>query len=85
MSHHKRRPTAKTIGRDFPFVVEIPVPRGGLGKCLDSMHDFHAQRGIAACIGRGRGNDGRICLRWYFSDHAKAVSFAVEFDGKLVS
>jgi hypothetical protein len=25
---------------DFPFVVKIPVPPGGLGKRLNAMHDF---------------------------------------------
>jgi hypothetical protein len=28
---YKSRPSGKTIARDFPFVVEIAVPPGGLG------------------------------------------------------
>jgi hypothetical protein len=28
------RPSGKTIARDFPFIVEIAVPPGGLGKRL---------------------------------------------------
>ena len=43
---HKSRPSAKTISREFPFVVEILVPEGGLGKKLDRMHEFHRLRGI---------------------------------------
>jgi hypothetical protein len=31
-------PSGKTIARDFPFVVEIAVPPGGLGKRLNDMH-----------------------------------------------
>lgn len=70
--------------RDLPHIVEIPVPPGGLGKRLDAMHDFHKQRGVTACLGRGRRDDSRDCLRWYFANHAMAVSFKVEFDGKLL-
>jgi hypothetical protein len=29
---YKGRPNAKTIARDFPFIVEVAVPPGGLGK-----------------------------------------------------
>ena len=43
---YKGRPSAKTIARDFPFIVEIAVPLGGYGKKLNLMHSFHDQRGI---------------------------------------
>ena len=29
---YKGRPSAKTIARDFPFIVELAVPLGGYGK-----------------------------------------------------
>jgi D-galactarolactone isomerase len=48
--------------------VEIAVPPRGLGKRLDAMHAFHAERGISACLGRGRHEDGKDHLRWYFAD-----------------
>ncbi len=43
MSPYKGRPSAKTIAREFPFVFEIMVPGGGLGRRLDDMHEFHRQ------------------------------------------
>jgi hypothetical protein len=43
---YKGRPSGKTIARDFPFIVEIAVPPGGLGKRLNAMHAFHNQRSI---------------------------------------
>ena len=43
---YKGRPSGKTIARDLPFIVEIAMPAGGLGKRLNAMHAFHNQRGI---------------------------------------
>jgi len=81
MSRYKGRASRKTIEREFPHVVEIAVPLGGLGKRLDAMHAFHAERGIDACLGRGRHEDNQDYLRWYFADAHTAASFAAEFDG----
>lgn len=46
MSRYKGRSSAKEIARLYPFVVEVIVPEGGLGRRLDDMHEFHGQRGI---------------------------------------
>jgi hypothetical protein len=81
MSRYKGRASRKTIEREFPHVVEIAVPLGGLGKRLDAMHAFHAERGIDACLGRGRHEDNQDYLRWYFANAHTAASFAAEFDG----
>jgi hypothetical protein len=81
MSRYKGRPSRKTIAREFPLVVEIAVPAGGLGKRLDAMHAFHADRKISACLGRGRHEDNQDYLRWYFADARTAMSFAAEFGG----
>ena len=70
--------------REFPHLVEVALTRGGLGKRLDAMHAFHAERDIKACLGRGRRNDSQEYLRWYFADPAMAASFAVEFGGTLI-
>jgi hypothetical protein len=80
MTRYKGRTSQKATEREFPHVVEIAVPPRGLGKRLDAMHAFHAERGISACLGRGR--DGKDHLRWYFADARTAVSFAAEFGGK---
>jgi hypothetical protein len=84
MGHHKRRRRSNLFKREFPNIVEVAVPRGGLGKRLDAMHTFHAERGIKACLGRGRREDNQDYLRWYFSDPTTAASFAVEFGGSFL-
>ena len=38
---YKGRPRGKTIAREFPFIVEIAVPPGGLGKRLNAMQCTH--------------------------------------------
>jgi len=37
IGRYKGRPSGKTIARDFPFIVEIAVPPGGLGRRLNDM------------------------------------------------
>jgi hypothetical protein len=54
MSRYKGRVSARAIERDFPHVVETVVPKGGLGKTLDAMHEFHKLHGIDAHTGKGR-------------------------------
>src|SRR5664280_276662 len=85
MARYKGRKSPKAIERDFPHVVEIAVPPGGLGKRLDAMHDWHRARGIQACLGLGRREEGRDYLRWYFTRATMAVSFATEFAGTVIN
>jgi hypothetical protein len=82
MSRYKGRAGQKALERNFLHVVEIAVPPDGLGKRLDAMHAFHAERRISACLGRGRREHGKDYLRWYFADAHTAASFAVEFGDK---
>jgi len=81
MSRHKGRASGKTAERKLLHIVEIAVPPGGLGKQLDAMHAFHTERGISACLGRGRREESRDYLRWYFADAHTAIAFAAEFGG----
>jgi hypothetical protein len=85
MGHHKRRRRSTLFKREFPHIVEVAVPRGGLGKRLDAMHTFHAERGIEACLGRGRREDNQDYLRWYFADPTTAASFAIELSGEFLT
>jgi len=84
MTRYKGRMSQKAIEREFPHVVEIAVPLGGLGAQLDAMHHFHRARGIQACLGLGRRDGGRDYLRWYFNRPAVANAFAAEFGGTKV-
>jgi hypothetical protein len=51
MTRYEGRQSAKAIERDFPHIVEMVVPEGGLGKRLDAMYDFHARHGVRARLG----------------------------------
>jgi len=84
MARYKGRPSSKAFKREFPHIVEVAVPPRGLGKRLDAMHVFHTERGITACLGRGRRKDSQHYIRWYFADTMIAASFAVEFGGTLM-
>ena len=64
-------------------MVEITVPLGGLGRRLDAMHAFHAERGIRSQNGRRRRDrDGLDHIRWCFADAATADAFAAQFVGR---
>jgi hypothetical protein len=84
MTRHKGRMSQKAIEREFHHVVEIAVPPGGLGAGLDAMHYFHRARGIEACLGLGRRDEGLDYLRWYFTRPSVAESFAAEFGGTAI-
>ena len=84
MTRYKGRKSQRAIEREFPHVVEIAVPPGGLGKRLDAMHNFHRTRGIQACLGLGRRDNGRDYLRWYFTRPTAADAFAAEFAGTVI-
>jgi hypothetical protein len=80
---YKGRPSAKIVARDFPFIVEIAVPTGGLGK-RNAMHAFHNQRGIQVAHTRHRHEDEQDFLLWCFARRAIAEEFAAEFGGSLM-
>jgi len=79
MTCYKGRVSTKTIERDFPHIVEIAVPLGGLGKTLDAMYDFHARHGIKPQRGHRRHDAQRSVIRWCFADQEIAKAFANEF------
>jgi hypothetical protein len=83
MTRYKGHASPKTIEREFPHVVEIAVPPGGLGTQLDATHHFHHARGVEACLGLGRHDKDRDYLRWYFTRPTMAEAFATEFGGAV--
>jgi hypothetical protein len=85
MSPYKGRPSAKTIAREFPFVVEIMVPEGGLGRRLEDMHAFHRQRGLTDHHIPRRRDGEHDYIRWCFKDLATAEAFAAQFSGTLLT
>ena len=84
MSRYKGRASRQALLRDFPYVVEMVVPEGGLGRALDRMYEFHALRGIKAQNGAGRRVDDCEIITWMFADPAIAQEFALEFGGSMI-
>ena len=82
---YKGRLSAKIIASNFPYIVEIAVPPGGLGKRLNATRAFHRQRGIQVVHLRHRHDDDKgDYLLWCFARRAIAEEFAAEFDGSLM-
>src|SRR5262245_50503276 len=79
MSPYKGTPSSKT------YTVEIVVPKGGLGRRLEDMHDFHRQRAITDHYVPGCRDRERDYIRWFFEELATAEAFAAQFSGTLVT
>jgi hypothetical protein len=84
MSPYKGRPSAKTIAREFPFVVETMIPEGGFGRRFNDMHQFHRQRGITDHQIPRRRDDEHDYIRWRFKDLATAEAFVAQSSGTLI-
>jgi hypothetical protein len=74
------RTSSKAIERDFPHIVEIVVPPGGLDTRLDAMYDWHRGRGVEAHHGSGRREEDRDII--LFADRELAGDFAAAFGGE---
>ena len=48
MTRYKGGTKTSLIERDFPHRVEMIVPKGGFGKRLDAMYEWHRARSIHA-------------------------------------
>jgi hypothetical protein len=79
MARYKGQNSAIINERNFPHIVEIVVPPGGLSKTLDAMYEFHARYGIHAKRGQGQYTKGQNFIRWCFADREVAAAFAREF------
>ena len=52
--------------------------RGGRGKTLDAMHEFHKRHRIQAHTGKGRRDkNGRDYIRWCFANPGITQKFAM--------
>jgi hypothetical protein len=81
MARYKGRLSPTVIQRDFPHVVEIAVPLGGLRSSVDVMYAFHVQRGIQSRHGGWRRDGQKERVRWCFANADTAAAFASMFDG----
>jgi len=82
MSRRRGEQTARMNERDFPHIVELPLPPGGLGHWEGAIATFHDERGIAMRFGRGRRDDGAFCVRLFVADPGDAEAFQKRFGGE---
>ncbi len=81
----KGEQTAKKNERDFPHIVEMPLPEEGFGRKLDDMEAVHRQWGIRSRRGEGRHDENQYYVRFCFADRNHAEQFARAFGGKIIS
>jgi len=62
MTRRKAEITARLNERDYPYMVELPLPPGGFRTRSDAMLAFHRERGIQIRRGQGRNDDGALRL-----------------------
>jgi len=79
MTRRKGERTSRANERDFPNIVELIVPPNGFGRTLDSIHEFHRQRGLEARRGRGQRRDDQDYVRWCFASRDDADAFKTAF------
>ena len=80
MARYKGRTKTKLVERDCPHRVEMIVPKGGFGKKLNEMHEWHLARSIQPRFGRSRRDEkNRDYVTWCFADAAMADSFRTSF------
>ena len=83
MSRRKGETTARMNERDYPHLVELPLPSGGFGPASDAMLAFHREHGIEPRRGRGRNEDENFFVTFWFAGPTDAEAFQKQFGGAL--
>lgn len=84
MSRRKGEITPRMNERDFPHLVELLLPPGGLGEGDLAIAAFHNERRIAPRFGNARRDDGEFCVTMCFADAADADAFQHRFGGTRI-
>jgi hypothetical protein len=71
MARRKGEVTSRMNERDFPHIVELPLPSGGFRSQSDDMLAFHRECGIEPRRGRGWHNDEQYYVRYWASLQTK--------------
>jgi hypothetical protein len=71
--------------RDFPHLVELPLPPDGFRNVSSEFDAFHRERGIPLRRGRGRREAEHIYRRFCFPSVAHADAFCDRFGGKRLT
>lgn len=85
MTRRKGERTVRANEREFPHIVEMSLPEGGLGRTLDLIYDFHQERRIEVRRGGFRRRNDRDFVRWCFVSHADATAFESRFGGQVLA
>jgi hypothetical protein len=84
MTYRQVERMARINERDFPHLVEVALPDGGLRSMLNDIEAFHHERGIARRRGRRWRRDDQEYVRWCFEDSAHADAFVKRFGAERV-
>jgi len=76
MVRYRELRTIAQLEKEFPYIVEVPIPPGGLGRRLDKLEAWLAAQIDRKDFGRwGRWREGRDIAVWAFRDAAIASAF----------
>jgi hypothetical protein len=81
MTRRKREIAGLSNERDFPHLVELALPPGGLRSVFLDFDAFHRQQRIPVRRGRSRHEVGQSHIRFCFPDSATADAFRNRFGG----
>jgi hypothetical protein len=82
MTRRRGEITGRMNERDFPHIVELPVPRGGFRDISFSIDAFHQERGVEIKRGQGSYEGGQFYVRYCFADPVVADAFRAQFGGE---
>jgi hypothetical protein len=68
MTPRRGQSTGRINERDYPHIVESPVPQGGFGDTSLAIENFHRDLGIEIKLGRGSYDEGQFYVRYCFAD-----------------
>jgi hypothetical protein len=85
MARYKGQRTFAMNERDFPHLVAIPIPPGGLGMTLNQMHDWHRQNGVQHHGGSGGRREQTDYATFCLADPATADAFHERFGGERMT
>ena len=85
MCRRKGEQTARVNERNFPHIIELPLPRGGWRDRTRETADFHERRSLTMHQGQARRDDGEFCVRLCFAKPADADVFQKRFGDERLS
>jgi hypothetical protein len=85
MTRRKGEITGQQNERDFPHLVELPLPSGGFRGQHSEFDAFHRERRLQVRRGRGWNEAEQFYVRFCFPDAATADAFRDRFGGQRMT